>query len=160
MKWERIVHSQRELDEVIEHMRNWQIKQPCLLTIKPKKRDRTDAQNAIFAVWARQRSEQTGSTEIEERRYCKLTFGIPIMCHHDDFALRWRSMTENMQPIMAKDGSLVSVYEQQLLAMDIIDVTSLMSVDEMTRFLTELEVETYSQGLHLTKPREYNEAMQ
>ena len=147
MKWERIINNQRELTAIIDHMQHWQIKQPCLLTIKPKKRDRTDAQNAIFAVWARQRSEQTGLTESEERNYCKLTFGVPIMCHHDKFREFWqhyRSLS----------------YEDQLKAMNFVDVTSLMSIDEMTRFLTELEIETHSQGLEISTPRIYEEAMQ
>ena len=146
MKWQVIIHNNKEKADMIARLEGWEVKTPCLVTIQPKKRDRTQAQNAIFAVWARQRSEQTGLTESEERRYCKLTFGVPIMCHHDAFREVWQHFTD-------------LPYEEQLKAMDFIDVTSLMHVDEMTRFLTELEVETYSQGLELSKPNIYEEAM-
>ena len=145
-KWESVIADDGDRLDLITKLENWQVKQKCLVTIKPYKKNRTDAQNALFAVWARQRGEQTGHGEIYERCYLKLQYGIPIMMHHDYFRDTWEAFK-------------AFPYEAQHEAMRVIDVTSLMSVDEMTIFLNHVESDSYDNGLHLTKPRQYDEAM-
>lgn len=116
-------------------------------TAKPYKKNRSAAQNAIFAVWIRDRSKQTQHGEIYERCLAKLSFGVPIMQRHKEFAELW------------KPYSLMS-YEFQLDAMKIVDVTSLMDVSEMNECLTAFEDDCIDNGFHLTRPKLYQEAMQ
>lgn len=145
-KWEFQLDEDADRLELIDKLQGWEVKTPCLCIIKPRKRNRSDAQNALFAVWARQRGKQTGNGEIHERCYLKLHYGVPIMCHHDYFREAW-------EPYKSLP------YEHQFNAMKIIDVTSLMETDEMTMFLNHVELDSYEQGYELSKPRQYDEAM-
>jgi hypothetical protein len=145
-KWEFIVDSDEDEKRLIEALARWKRKGKSLVTIQPYRKNRSLAQNSLFAVWCRQRGEQTGHGETHERCYLKLTYGVPIMEQHPDFAELWAPYRQ--QP-----------YELQMNAMKIVDVTSLMLVDEMTEFLNHVELDSYEHGLALTKPRQYDEAM-
>ena len=116
------------------------------VTAKPYKKNRSAAQNAIFAIWTRERGNQTGHGEIHERCLAKLSFGVPIMQRHLDFAELW------------KPYSLMP-YEFQLDAMKIVDVTSLMNIQEMNECITAFEDDCHDNNIHLTKPQMYQEAM-
>lgn len=148
MKWETILYDDNDRLDLIAKLEKWTMTQPCDITIRPHKKNRSLAQNALFAVWARERGEQIGTGETHERRYLKLAHGVPIMLAHDDFREFWQVLVESAPS-----------YEEQLHAMDYVDVTSLMTTAEMTQFLNEVEIESYENGLHLTKPRQYDEAM-
>ncbi len=83
---------------------------------------------------------------MHERCLAKLSFGVPIMLRHKDFAVLW-------------DPYSRMPYEFLLDAMKIVDVTSLMDVTEMNECLTAFENDCYEQGFNLTKPKLYQEAL-
>jgi len=115
------------------------------LTGRKYKKNRTAAQNALFAIWCRDRANQTGHGEVYERCLAKLSFGVPIMQRHEDFAKLWQPYS-------------IMPYEFQLDAMKIVDVTSLMKVTEMNECMTAYEDDCHDNGIHLTKPKMYQEA--
>lgn len=145
-KWEIIVVDDADRNEAIRQILTWKLEKPVKLTVQLYKKNRSAAQNALAAVWYRDRGKQTGHGEAYERCYCKLIYGVPIMMKHDYFAEAW--LPYQKQP-----------YERQFDAMKIVDVTSLMSTEEMTEYMYSVENDSYENGLALTKPKMYNEAM-
>ena len=135
-----IVATEADREEAIKLIKSWKLERPMELTAKPFKKGRSLPQNAIAAIWFRERGKQTGHGEEYERLTCKLLYGVPIMLQDEDFAEIW-------QPYSTLP------YEKQLKAMKILDVTSLMSVAQMTEFLYSVENDSYDSGMALTKPQ-------
>lgn len=144
-KWECVIANDADRNAAIQQILSWKLEKPVHLTGQHYKKNRSASQNALSAVWSRQRGNQTGHGESYERCYLKLTYGVPIMLEHEDFAEAW-------EPYRSRP------YEMQLDAMKIIDVTSLMDVSEMTEYLSHVEDDSYSNGIALTKPRIYDES--
>lgn len=111
--------------------------------------DRSLAQNRLAFAWYKSIGKQTGDGTLHVRRYCKLTFGVPILCEaHDDFA-QWCN------------GVLFSLsYERRLESMDWIEVTRLFTVKQFTQYLNDIEHHYGSEGISLPHPEDaYYEAM-
>ena len=92
-------------------------------------KDRSFSSNALSHCWYnyadKMLSEQIGTS----RNYCKLHFGIPILRAEDD---EFRAMYG--QVIMSH------TYETKLNIMKYLPVTSLMSREQMARYLTAVQV--------------------
>ena len=140
-----IVRDEDDRAEAIKFIKSWKLDKPMEVIGRVYKKNRSAAQNALFAVWCRDRGKQTGHGEVYERCLAKLTFGVPLMLQEMYFAEAW-------QPYQAM------TYERQFKAMEIVDVTSLMKVQRMNEFMTAFENDCYENGFSLTKPKLYQEA--
>ena len=91
--------------------------------------DRGLTQNALSFVWYnfadKMLSEQINTT----RRFCKLHFGVPILRGEDE---KFLAMYNKV--VLSHD------YETKLEIMDYMPVTSLMSREQMTRYLNAMQV--------------------
>jgi len=93
-----------------------------LVTIK--KATRTNLQNAWIYKAYSMLEKQGDMTAAEYRNYCKYTFGLPILFESGgEKTAAWRIMLKSI------------TYEQRLLAMEQMQVTSLFTSDEMMRYI-------------------------
>lgn len=105
-------------------------------------RDRTRDQNAIQWMWATEAAHQLGDRTAEEvQRDWKLRHGVPIL--REDSA-EFRATYDRLLKHLP--------YEAKLEAMAFIDVTSILKVRQMVRFLDAVERECAENGIHLTDP--------
>jgi Fe-S cluster assembly scaffold protein SufB len=105
-------------------------------------RDRSLDQNRLQFLWAREAAEQLGDrTPQELRNEWKLRFGVPIM--REDSPEFRDTYDRLIKPL---------TYEQKVRAMELIEVTSLMKVRQMVRYLDAIERECAEQGIRLTDP--------
>lgn len=105
-------------------------------------RDRSLAQNRLQFDWAREVAEQLGDRTADEVR-CdwKLRHGVPIM-REDSEAFR-ATYDEILKPLP---------FEQKVRMMQMVSVTSLMSVPQMSRYLDAVQRECLQAGLGLADP--------
>lgn len=105
-------------------------------------RDRSLAQNRLQFDWAREVAEQLGDRTADEVR-CdwKLRHGVPIM-REDSEAFR-ATYDEILKPLP---------FEHKVRMMQMVSVTSLMTVPQMSRYLDTVQRECLSNGLRLTDP--------
>lgn len=105
-------------------------------------RDRSLDQNRLQFLWAREAAEQRGDVTADEvRREWKLRHGVPIL--REESAEFRDTYDRAVKPLP---------YDQKLEAMHIIDVTSLMKVPQMVRYLDTIQRECAEQGIRLTDP--------
>lgn len=105
-------------------------------------RDRTKEQNRLQFLWAREAAEQRGDrTPEEQRNEWKLRFGVPIMREDSP---EFREVYDRLIKPLS--------YEQKLKAMELVQVTSLMKVKQMVRYLDAIERECAEEGVKLTQP--------
>jgi hypothetical protein len=105
-------------------------------------RDRSLEQNRLQFLWAREAAEQYGDrTPDEMRSEWKLRFGVPIM--REDSPEFRATYDRLIKPLS---------YPEKIKAMQLIEVTSLMKVRQMVRYLDAIERECLENGLKLTNP--------
>ena len=114
--------------------------QTYIVRVKLESEQRRSKQNRLSFMWYKELGEQTGHGKKHERCRCKLMHGIPIMREHQWFNDMWQATL----------GCFT--YEQQMMAIEHFDVTSLMTVQEFARYLTEIDQEASSMGIVLTHP--------
>jgi hypothetical protein len=114
-------------------------KQAWDVSAKPYKQSRSLNQNALAAIWYRERGKQTANGEQFERCQCKLLYGVPILMSDPVFAEAWEPY--QLMP-----------YDRQLSAMRIVDVTSIMNTEQMAEYLEAVERASAEQGIGLTPP--------
>ncbi len=135
----RIINSQADLDAFVllaGHLAKpftveWQLG-----------RDRSHEQNRLQFLWAREAAEQRGDMTADEVR-CewKLIHGVPIL----------REESAEFREIY--DAAIKPLpYQQKLIAMRFIPVTSEMKVPQMVRYLDTIQRECAEQGVRLTDP--------
>ncbi len=114
-----------------------------------KKRDRSLAQNSLYYKWLTQRAVALHTSMMDQRCYCKLHFGVPILRRdNEEFQQTYDSVIKPLP------------YEKKLQAMKLIDISSIMGVKQMTEYLQEIEAECTEQGIRLVHPEDaYYEAM-
>lgn len=107
-----------------------------------KGRDRSLEQNRLQFLWAREAAEQWGDrTPDEVRCDWKLRHGVPIL---REASPEFRDTFDRIiRPLP---------YQGRLMAMQLIEVTSLMKVRQMVRYLDTVERECREQGIRLTDP--------
>jgi len=92
-------------------------------------KDRTLSANALSHVWYNQAEKQLGQPIGTARAFCKLQFGVPILRGEDQ---EFRDTYDRaIKPIP---------YELKLKIMAYFPVTSLMSREQMARYLTNVQV--------------------
>ena len=135
----RIIDTERDLDELCQFFGN--LKLPFTVEWTAG-RDRTRDQNALQWLWATEAANQLGDRTADElQRDWKLRHGVPIL--REDSAAFRDTYDRMIKPLG---------YEQKLEAMRIVDVTSIMAVRQMVRFLDAVQRECLEQGIRLTDP--------
>lgn len=106
---------------------------------------RSTDQNAMFYALYRDIAHQAeDQTDLDIRRFCKLHFGVPIL----------RRDSEKFRERYDQTIKTNLTYEQKLLSMDILDVTSLMGKKQGSEYIDTI-VREYSQlGFALAHPSE------
>lgn len=116
-------------------------KVPHEIVIQPVKSDRSLAQNRLCHMWYGEISGQMFESPLETKARCKLDYGIPmLMASNEDFAEKWHSVTHHLGR------------EELLTAADLFDVTSIMGIRMMAKFLTMVQDVHEAQGIELTRP--------
>ena len=105
---------------------------------------RSVSSNALSHQWYKDASIQTQDTIIDVRSFCKLHYGVPIM----------RADSEDFREVYDRSIRDALTYGQKLLAMEILNVTSLMSRDQMNRYLNTMQQEYSNRGVILETPKD------
>jgi hypothetical protein len=107
-------------------------------------RGRSVEQNAVMHGWFGQVAREL--REDDERgvkRFCKLHFGVPILrAEDDDFRAAYDRV---IRPL---------AYEDKLVAMDILPVTSVMTTLQLDRCMTDIQENYRKRGVALEYPKE------
>jgi len=106
--------------------------------------DRSLDQNALSHVWYGQVDKEAPEVIGTTRRYCKLHFGVPIL----------RAEEPSFQELYDRAIKPFD-YETKLEIMEIMTVTSLMSRDQMYRYMSTMQVHYAEQGIVLKAKGEY-----
>ncbi len=124
-----VINSEAGLSKAIGDIREqWKEHKFLRLDVKTGK-DRSLDQNAILHAWITQiANELREQTAAQIKAECKLVYGVPILRAEDeefrefyDRAIKWMT------------------YEQKLDAMAFVPVTSIMTVKQLSQFLTGMQ---------------------
>lgn len=138
---EIIINSEVSLQEAIGLLREtWAKNKYVRMVLKARKRSLD--QNALAAVWYEQMAREDRQYDaLGHKSYCKLHHGVPIMRAEDE---EFRAFY---------DGALKSLtYEQKREAMKFVPVTSLMSVEQLSKYLEAVHEDYMLHGVHLNWP--------
>ena len=111
--------------------------------IREHKEDRSNAQNRISHMWYGEIAAIIGGTAEEVKRECKLLYGCPILIADNETFAEAYKRTVSVLP-----------YEDRLEAMRYMDVTSIMSVTEMSKYLDEIDKTYSAMGFYLSHPED------
>jgi len=119
------------------------------IAVAPYKRDRSVEQNAVSHGWYAQIARELHEDTPEGiKRFCKLTLGVPILRGADaDFCAFYDRALKGLE------------YEQKLEAMKYLDVSSLMTTDQMLEYMTAMQ-DTYAGRVDLRYPNDPPDAWQ
>lgn len=108
------------------------------------RKKRTLPQNALQHTWYEQLArERREDDALGWKCYCKLHHGIPILrAEDDDFRYVYDNSIKGM------------TYEQKLMAMKFLPVTSLMNTDQLSRYLESVQKDFAGKGVMLEFPLE------
>jgi hypothetical protein len=105
-------------------------------------RDRSSQQNRLQWLWAGEAADQRGDvTQDEVQREWKLRYGVPIL--REDSADFRATYDKLIKPL---------TYPEKLEAMRFIDVSSIMKVRQMVKYLDTIQRECLENGIRLTDP--------
>ena len=140
-----VVNSAERLQAILGDIREqWGKHHYLRVTIKTGK-DRSLDQNAISHAWYEQIARELREDSAEGvKEECKLRFGVPIMRADDE---DFREMYD-----VAIKGHLS--YEQKLRAMRFLPVTSLMTVQQLSRYLVDMQNHFATRGVLLEFPED------
>lgn len=106
-------------------------------------RDRSSEQNRLAFKWYREISDQTGEDQEDVRARCKLEVGVPILREaHEKF----RATYDRLIRPLSYPEKLALVRDTEL------PVTSLMNVEQMSRFMDIVFRRHAELGVVLTVP--------
>lgn len=138
------IRNEHHRQQVIKAIQNRQM--PCTVEIT-KGAPRSIEQNKLQRLWMNEAQEQGDQTAEEYRAYCKLTFGIPLMCEQsEEFAAQWEAFRERFS------------YEELLSLMALpfdYPVTRKMSSANKKKYLDRVYVYFTGLGFRMTDPKGY-----
>ena len=104
---------------------------------------RSDDQNALSHGWYEQVAKELREHSAHEvKRECKLLFGVPILRAEDeDFRAQYDGLIKDRFS-----------YEEKLALMDWLPVTSLMTTDQLSRYLEAMQSAYAKRGVSLEFP--------
>jgi len=124
---------------------------PYRIRVTLDSEDRTLKQNKLAFLWHKVRSTFNGHTINYDRRFCKLTYGVPLLLadsSHSEFQEFYYN------------ALLILPYEELIQAMEFVPVTRIMSTKLFAEYLDVTDKESANQGIILPKPIDlYREAM-
>lgn len=137
------INSEISLQTFIGTLRElWHSRRYLEVSVKEGK-GRSVEQNAVLHGWFGQVAREL--REYDERgvkRFCKLHFGVPILrAEDDDFRVAYDRV---IRPLG---------YEDKLVAMDILPVTSAMTTIQLDRCMTDIQDHYLKQGVALVYPK-------
>lgn len=140
-----IINSETSLQDAIGQLREW-FKERRYFSIRAKfGKGRSVDQNSVSHCWYAQVARELREDDARGvKRYCKLHFGVPILrAEDDDFR-------------EAYDGSIKSslTYEQKLVAMDMLSVTSLMTTRQISQYMEDVQDHYRKHGVQLEFPKD------
>ena len=142
---DHVINSETTLQSFIGDLRE-QWKARKFLTVRIKAgRNRSLDQNAMSHAWYAQVAREL--REYDERgvkRFCKLHFGVPILRAEDD------EFRECYDSVIRK----TLTYEQKLVAMDMLPVTSRMTTKQLKQYTDDVQAHYAGQGVALEYPPE------
>lgn len=105
---------------------------------------RSLSSNALSHQWYRDVADQTGETPEGVKAFSKLHYGVPILRAE---SMHFRDRYDSTIKIYLN-------YDQKLLAMEILDVTSLMNKGQMNRYLNDMQRDYATRGVILETPKD------
>jgi len=115
---------------------------PIHIIVSDKKIMRSKAINNLSHRWYSDVARQSGEYTPEEvKALAKYRWGVPIMRQHDKFNEHWLRLEK-----------VCLTYEEKMIAMNYLPVTSLMSNSEMSQYLSDFK-RVMGQKYQLTEPR-------
>lgn len=139
----RVIRKPEDLQQLIMLLRG-RSDLPITVTIKAGEPKRSEKQNRLLWQWFKDAEEQGDMTATEQRAYCKLTLGVPILrAENDDFRLQY---DELIKPLEYIDKLALMLPPIEL------PVTSLMTVKQKTAFLDQVWNHYSCLGYQLTDP--------
>ena len=129
--------------EQLKHAQQWLAKlfnEHGWVKVTPSTKKRKLSKNALSHVWYKEISDQRrDNTEENYRNYCKLHFGVPILRRDcEEFKEIYDEVIKPMP------------YETKLKNMFFVQVKSLMSENQMTEYLHQVEYHFAEQGVMLS----------
>ena len=142
IKWTITRHSKSKCIEDINNL-----DEDAKWLVEIKKHNRSEMQNRTVFMWYREIAKAKGDeTATDVRAYCKLHYGVPILREdNDDFR---EDYDQIVRPLSYENKLKIMVEPLDL------PVTRIMSVDQMQRYMEEVEKYGYSFGVELTIPNE------
>ena len=142
IKW-TITHGSKE--RCIEDIKN--LDEDAQWQVEIKKHNRSEMQNRTVFMWYREIAKAKGDeTPTDVRGHCKLHFGVPILREdNDDFR---EDYDQIVRPLSYENKLKIMVEPLDL------PVTRIMTVDQMQRYMEEVQKFGYSFGVELTIPNE------
>lgn len=138
---ERVVKNEQQLEVAVTWLKS--IGFPLVIDAK-KGGIRSVEQNRLQRLWLNEAADQLQDETAEEKRgYCKLMFGIPIMCEDERYHAAY---TKLIQPWPYEHR-----IELMMLPIDY-PVTRGMTVRQKSRYLNLMRGHFESQGVVLTIP--------
>ena len=105
---------------------------------------RSLSSNALSHVWYLEIAKQTNDTPEGVKAFSKLHYGVPILI----------AESEHFRDRYNRSIRGVLMYEQKLLVMEILNVTSLMNKDQMNRYLNDMQRDSANRGIILETPKD------
>ncbi len=145
MAQEKVINSARSLSEAQQRLAE-EFNQHRFVRMWTKAgTSRSIDQNSLSHAWYNQISTDLAEQTPEEVKCeCKLRFGVPILRAEDpDFAEMYDASIKHHLS-----------YEQKLKAMRFLPVTSLMTKDQLSRYLQVIQYQFAQRGVNLEFPDE------
>lgn len=139
---EIIINSEIALQSAIGELRDTWAKHKFVRMILRAKKRSLD-QNALAAVWYEQMAREDRQDDVlGHKSYCKLVHGVPLLrSEESEFRDRYDSLIRSRFS-----------YEEKLELMRWFPVTSLMSVDQLSRYLESVRDDYATRGVFLDFP--------
>lgn len=121
----------------------WHSRRYLEVSVKEGK-GRSVEQNAVMHGWFGQVARELREDDARGvKRFCKLHFGVPILRAEDeDFRAAYDRVIKPLD------------YEEKLVAMDILPVTSVMTTIQLDRCMTDIQDHYSGRGVSLAYPKE------
>lgn len=140
-----VVNSEYSLSQAIGMLRA-SFKERKFFTMRLKfGRIRSVDQNRLAHAWYNQVANELREDDARGvKRFCKLHFGVPILRAEDD------EFRDAYNRTMLK----TLTYEQKIIAMDMLPVTSQMTTKQISKYLEDVQAHYRKHGVMLEFPEE------
>jgi hypothetical protein len=138
---ERLIQNEGERKRLVKFVNHQSL--PFVATVRPGRMRSLD-QNRLQWLWANEAAAQRGdTTNVEVQREWKLNIGVPILLEENAvFPALWEAVDEKLN------------YGEKLLLMHVLQVTSVMTTKQLSRYLDEVYRQNTEAGIELTDPED------